>query len=401
MRPSEPTPSRDRVGGLVAGRYRLGPLLGSGGMASVYRAADESLGRTVAVKLFHAALTNAGDERRQAEEVTLLASLNHPALVTLFDAGRDPDGAFLVMEYVEGADLRTRLDSGPLAAQAVARIGADIASALAHIHARGVVHRDIKPANILLPMQTDSPGAPHAKLADFGIARLIDSTRLTATGTLIGTASFLSPEQARGIAVAEPSDVYSLGLVLLEALSGQRAFPGTAVESTVARLSRDPQIPGALGPGWTALLREATAREPAHRPRAEELAVRLHALAAETSTRVLPLDGSPFPGNAPTERLVPAASPTEPETAAESPTEPLDAGDAPTVHLRPRRAPRWMTKPLVILASAAALAAVIVAVIVGIPTTGADPGTDATVQYPAVDGDLGAHLAELQRSVEP
>ena len=379
-------------GRLVAGRYRLGPALGSGGMATVYGAVDESLGRRVAVKLFHADLANAGDERRQAEEVSLLAGLNHPALVTLFDAGRDNEGAFIVMELVEGVDLRTRLASGPLDPRQAADVGADIASALAHIHARGVAHRDVKPANILLPSGSGG-GVPHAKLADFGIARLIDSTRLTAAGAVVGTASFLSPEQARGEQVSTPSDVYSLALVLLEALTGERAFPGTAVESTMARLARDPDIPSRLGPAWVGLLSEATAREPADRPAAQELAARLLALGNEAvqdrATEAMS-----------TEVMSTEAMSTEVMAPADSATQQLAADDAPTRRLPAPATPRRNRRRALLTIGAAAVLVAVAAIGIRAILPASEPDAEPIV-YPAVEGPLGEHLAELQRSVEP
>ena len=378
---------------IIAGRYALAGLLGTGGMASVHRAEDRFLGRTVAVKLFHADLTNAGDERRQSEEVSLLASLNHPALVTLFDAGRDSDDAFLVMEFVDGSDLRVRLTQGTLDSAEAAGVGADVASALAHIHARGVVHRDVKPANILLPTGAVAPGMPRAKLADFGIARLIDSTRLTATGTLIGTAAFLSPEQARGGQVGASTDIYSLSLLLLEALTGQRSFQGSAVESTMARLTRDPEIPDTLDRAWATLLRQGTARTPDDRPTAEEFASRLRGLSADAGTLVLPVVATEVPAadtptellsaDAPTERLVPE------RTERLAPTTALPA--------RPRSGRR---RPAIIAAVILGLAAVGVVIAILIPRA-APEETPVTVQYPAVDGELGIHLGELQTSVEP
>ena len=414
MKPSEHVPEQGRT---VAGRYELRELLGTGGMASVHRADDRFLGRTVAVKLFHADLTNVGDERRQAEEISLLASLNHPALVTLFDAGRDSEDAFLVMEYVDGADLRVRLNDGPIGPREAARIGSDVAAALAHIHARGVIHRDVKPANILLPAPTGSSGVPHAKLADFGIARLIDSTSLTATGTLIGTAAFLSPEQARGGEVGAPTDVYSLSLVLLEALTGERAFPGSAVESTLARLTRSPDVPDTLGPEWSELLRRGTARTPGERPTAEEFSSRLRGLASDDSTLVLPTAPDPTdeterlaPADAATARLAPADAETERLIPADAATERLAPAAAATQRpARPDRpaAPRGAgtlprhRRPAIIAAAVLAVAAVALVVAVLVPRSAPADDADVTVQYPVVEGDLGAHLDELQRSVAP
>lgn len=363
---------------IVAGRYRIKDSLGAGGMATVYRAYDTQLERTVAIKLFHDGLAEDPDDPRQRAEVTLLASLAHPGLVALFDAGRDAQGAYLVMEYVEGENLREHLTRGPLDSRDVARIGAGLASALAYTHARSVVHRDIKPANILLPVDAGRAGTSYAKLVDFGIARLIDSTRITATGTLIGTAGFLSPEQARGAEVGSPSDIYSLGLVLLEALTGQRAFPGTPAESALARLASDPQIPSELGPVWNSVLREATARDPHDRPSAEEASERLRDLAdVPAPTLVMPASDQA------TEPLLPESTKTE---------------------LLPREtektAPRSSRRNVAIVAAiAAGVAAIAIASAFGVPLL--TPSEPPPTSYPAVEGQLGLHLQQLQERVEP
>lgn len=265
---------------LLGGRYRAQDLLGTGGGASVYRASDQSLGREVAIKMFAPATVDDDDYRRQHTEMQLLATLNHPGLVTLHDAGlhTDDSGAiasYLVMELVDGADLRKRLKSGPLVAEAVAELGADLSDALNYIHQNGVIHRDVKPANILVSGEEEQDTRLTAKLTDFGIARVMESTMATAHGATIGTANYLSPEQADGGKVGTSTDIYSLGLVLLECLTGEKAFPGPVVESAVARLLRDPEVPHTLGPEWVELLVSMTARNPADRPDAHEVAIRL------------------------------------------------------------------------------------------------------------------------------
>jgi hypothetical protein len=266
---------------VLDGRYVLGESLGQGGMARVYRAVDTVLDRTVAVKVFnqHSALPD-GEVRRSAE-VRLLAGMNHPGLVMVYDAGRDDSNpsdpfAYLVMELVDGTTLAKAIAHGPLPPTAVAAIGAQLAAALDHVHSRGVVHRDLKPANVLLARD---PDGTVAKLADFGVARLVDSTRLTGYGTTLGTPNYLSPEQATGEEVTPASDIYSLGLVLLEALTGERAYPGLGVEAVVQRLHHQPQIPDRLGPGWTSLLSAMTASKPASRPDAHTVDEALRALA--------------------------------------------------------------------------------------------------------------------------
>ena len=205
---------------VVAGRYRLGEVIGRGGMSSVYSARDRNLGRDVALKLFAPQAPDEGELKRQEAEIKMLATLNHPSLVTLFDAGTDnriPDEPrpFLTMELADGQDLRTRIRHSPVPLDELAVIGAGVADALSYVHSLGIIHRDIKPANILLAQTR--PGEPlRAKLTDFGIARITDATRLTETGAMVGTAAYLSPEQAMGSPLTPATDVYSLGLVLLE-----------------------------------------------------------------------------------------------------------------------------------------------------------------------------------------
>ena len=267
---------------LLAGRYLLGGVLGRGGMSTVHRADDQLLGRTIAVKLLSAQGSDPADAQRAQNEVAVLASLSHHALVTLYDADVAPTSGpgWLAMELVDGPSLSSRLAEGPLDATDAAQLLVDLAGALHVVQTAGIVHRDVKPSNVLLA-PSPVPGRRWSpKLADFGIASLVDSTRVTATGAVLGTAAYLSPEQALGTRVGPASDVYSLGLVVLEALTGERAFPGSMMESLTGRLHRDPVVPDALGPEWASLLRGMTAREADARPTALEVHARAEALVA-------------------------------------------------------------------------------------------------------------------------
>ncbi len=270
---------------MLADRYRIDEFVGAGGMASVFRATDQALGRTVAIKLFTPGTAGRGDEARQVSETRLLASLSHHALVTLFDAHLPERGdAFLVMEYIDGGTLDARLLGGVIGDEDATSLARELGEALHVVHGAGIIHRDVKPSNILLrpALTPQSPLRP--TLADFGIAYLIDTTRLTAPGTAIGTAAYLAPEQVRGAAPTTASDIYSLGLVLIEALTGRRAFAQqTPVEAIAARLSIQPEIPASLGPGWGALLTDMTARDPEQRPTALEVATRARLLDVEPS----------------------------------------------------------------------------------------------------------------------
>jgi tRNA A-37 threonylcarbamoyl transferase component Bud32 len=257
--------------GPIAGRYTLDRIIGSGAAAVVYEGHDVVADQTVAVKVYRqdgSVLTGI----QQSREIEALANLRHEGLVTLYDGGTEtcPDGrTYLVTDLVDGPTLAERLKGGPLDAATVRDLALGLAAALAHVHSRGFIHRDIKPANILL----DEGG--HPRLADFGIARALDGTVATATGAIAGTAAYLAPEQARGEAVESPADVYALGLVLLEALTGRREYPGTAVESATARLFRRPVVPAGLQWHLTSLLKSMTDPDPARRPTAAEVAAAL------------------------------------------------------------------------------------------------------------------------------
>ncbi|MFF9851170.1 serine/threonine-protein kinase [Streptomyces litmocidini] len=248
----------------VAGRYRLDRLLGRGGSADVYEALDLRLRRPVAVKVFRpedARRTQA----RCGEEARILARMQHPGLVTLYDAGDDEGRPYLVMQLVRGTTLRRRMTRTALRHAETCRMGTVLASALAHVHARGVVHRDVKPSNILL----DRTDAPH--LSDFGISRCFDGSADSAPeddGALVGTASYMAPEQALGRCAGPEADVYSLGLVLLEALKGETEYGGAPLEAALAHLDRPPVLPPGLPAELAALLTAMTARAPEARPEA-------------------------------------------------------------------------------------------------------------------------------------
>jgi serine/threonine protein kinase len=316
-----PTGGPERV---VADRYRLTSLLGRGGTAEVWKAEDDALGRSVALKL----VTVQTDESsaRAGEEARLLARLSHPSIVPVYDAGTDEHGRpWVVMELVEGETLSDTIGRGPIPSERTAVIGASVAQALAYCHAQGLVHRDVKPGNVLI----GNDG--RVRLTDFGIARLVDAARVTSTGMMVGTASFLAPEQVAGETVGPPADVYALGLVLLECLTGQREYAGSTVEVALARLHRQPVVPEDLPAGWSGLLRAMTAREPADRPLPAEAADELTAIAnggqATTAmaaptvaaarvdrtqvlsqTRVAPVPAAPVPA-APVSRPVAVARP--------------------------------------------------------------------------------------------
>ena len=205
------------------GRFRVLSELGRGAMGVVYRAEDTALGRVVAIK----AVALPGDpgerdqhEKRFLQEARAAGSIAHPGIVTIYDVGREGDAAFMAMELVEGLELRARLAQGRVRPSEAVAIAAAVAEALAHAHERGIVHRDVKPANIMVLADG------RVKLMDFGIARLAQPTVKTQTGTLLGSPQYMSPEQILGRPVDGRSDVFSLGLVLYEMLTGTRPFTG-------------------------------------------------------------------------------------------------------------------------------------------------------------------------------
>src|SRR5438067_3655239 len=246
----------------IAGRYRLVALLGRGGMSEVWAADDLELGRRVALKL----LAPDADRARFDREARAAASLAHPNITQLYDYGEAEGRPYMVLEYLPGGSLEDRLEEGtPLPDADAAHIATEMAAGLAHAHARGLVHRDLKPANVLFDAED------RAKIADFGIARMGNSGTLTEAGTVLGTASYISPEQAAGRAAGPPSDVYSFGVILFRMLTGRLPFVSTNAMELV-RMHRDDPPPAVSdfrrdAPAALATLAEAgLAKDPANRP---------------------------------------------------------------------------------------------------------------------------------------
>ena len=254
------------IGTILGGRYRLVESLGQGGMATIFRALDTQLGRDVAIKLLRPEYLEDPDfSSRFRQEAQNAASLNHPNVVSVYDYGEDPSGPYIVMEFVDGEDLASILRrTGPLPPAQAARIAAAVARALAAAHARGIVHRDVKPGNVLIGRDG------RVKVVDFGIARAVAEAQMTLPGTTLGSVHYFSPEQARGEPATNESDIYSLGIVLFEMLTGTRPWEGDSAASVaLARLTGpvpDPVlVRPSIPPDLAAITRKALAQSPIDR----------------------------------------------------------------------------------------------------------------------------------------
>jgi eukaryotic-like serine/threonine-protein kinase len=271
------------VGELIADRYELEELVGTGGMSSVYRARDKLLERDVALKVMHDRYTADGDYvERFRREARAVAQLSHPSIVTVIDRGEQDGRQFIVFEYVDGENLKSLVErEGPLPEREAVELALQIARALGFAHEHGLVHRDVKPQNVLL----NGDGA--AKVTDFGIARSLDvQGGLTQTGTVMGTSDYIAPEQARGQRVDAQSDVYSLGAVLYELLTGEVPFPADNFVAVAMRHINEPppsvrERRPDVSPRLDAAIRRAMAKEPRDRFRSmDELCDELTAVLA-------------------------------------------------------------------------------------------------------------------------
>ncbi len=333
---------------VLADRYRLDQPLATGGMGTVHRAFDQSLGRPVAVKVLrHSLASDPTFIERFRREARAAAALSHAGVARVFDYGERDGGPFIVMELVEGQNLAQRIaERGPLPWQDACALGAQVARALHAAHDLGLVHRDVKPANILL----DRNGI--AKVTDFGIARAAQATTLTRTGMVLGSANYVAPEQAQGVTVKAAADQYSLGCVLFEAITGAPPYRGANAVAIATQhvdapvpnpRNRLPSLPGHVA----ALLMRALAKDPADRfPSADAMAAALAAAGSPTASSNPgqpsgrpPVNGLPIAATQPLGGGgTPHPSPAYPNDTAPLPW-PLPPGPAP--RSAPRRGRGW------------------------------------------------------------
>ena len=293
---------------ILARRYELQELIGGGGMADVYKAQDKLLDRAVAVKILHQQYANDAEfVEKFRREATAAAKLAHPNIVNIYDVGEDGGSQYIVMEYVSGPTLKEVIQQkGCLEPIEAVRIAKEIASALESAHRNNLVHCDIKPHNILVVPDG------HIKVTDFGIARAVSASTMTYSGSVMGSVHYFSPEQAKGTVITTKSDVYSLGVVLYEMLTGQLPFNGeTSVSIALKHLQEEPvpirQLNPSIPPVLEAIVQKAMSKDPADRPSSTELYADLNqakAMLADRGTSQEAVSNDPF-----ATRMIPRITP--------------------------------------------------------------------------------------------
>jgi eukaryotic-like serine/threonine-protein kinase len=401
---------------LISDRYRLGDRLGSGGMSSVYKATDRVLERTVAVKVLAEHLSD--DEKfvaRFRREALAVAKLIHPNIVQVYDTGVDHDRHYIVMEYVEGRSgaqlLQTRGRLGP---QSAGEIGIQACSGLEYAHRQGIIHRDVKPGNLMVlggparrrdsaPLAQDPPtGEMLVKLTDFGIARAAEQTRITQVGSVVGTAAYLAPEQARGEEATPASDVYALGVVIYQLLTGRLPWEGSTLaelairrenERPLSPSSYDSAVPGELS---TAVLRSLESEPDRRYSTARELAAALGAGLAgrEPPDATAPTRALSETPTAATRRL-PASEPAPPPRPVLRPAPPRPVPAARPATRRSAASRVWGIVGILLVI--ALLAAVIAAIVLLTTNAGQNTGPGELIkdtlndQINAIKDFINAH----------
>jgi serine/threonine-protein kinase len=384
---------------LVAGRYRLGALLGRGGMGEVRAASDEALGRDVAVKLLHDGL--AGDERvsrRFEHEARAAARLTHPNVVRVYDAGEHRGRPFIVMERLDGGTLADEIARGPLSEARVRFVGVQVLEALAAAHKHGVLHRDIKPSNVMI--------APDGsvRVADFGIAKSELDTGGTTTGTVVGTLGYLPPERLQGHPATAASDCYAVGVLLYEALSGRRPFEGDNPVAVLTKVQQgDPPPLSELRPDVSPSLPTAIKRAMALDPSRRFASAAEFADALRNPDAFAPDDTVAMP----IER--PAAPPVEraPLRPPDRPSTPPPFRVSPPTDVRATSPARRKTSAARVALLLIVLALIGAAIGAGIGflffrDDDAAPSTSATLtSEPAEPGDVNTALVQLEEAITP
>jgi non-specific serine/threonine protein kinase/serine/threonine-protein kinase len=307
------------VAALVDQRYRLSSLIGKGGMGEIWVATDTRLRRDVAVKLLRGDL--AGDpslRRRFEQEARLAAQVGHHNIVTIFDVGEDGGVPYIVMERLPGRTLADAIAAGPLDEATVRRVASQVLDALQAAHAAGVLHRDIKPSNVLLAADGT------AKVADFGIAKAVEAADVTLTGTVLGTPAYLAPERIHGARATESADIYAVGVLMYEMLTGSKPFEAATPFALYEAISGDSVSPitelrSDVSQGIAAIVATAMARDPGKRFRSA--AAMRDALMTSRHAALDPATAATEPAIRPprvdrTERLAPAAAPPRPRSRA-------------------------------------------------------------------------------------
>ncbi len=397
-------------GGVISDRYELEGRLGSGGMSSVYKATDHVLERTVAVKVLADHLSD--DEKfvaRFRREALAVAKLIHPNIVQVFDTGVDDDRHYIVMEYVEGRSGAQLLSSNRLlGAEEAVSIGTQACAGLEYAHRLGIIHRDVKPGNLMvIGGPAADGGGPNGemtvKLTDFGIARAGEQTRLTQVGSVVGTAAYLAPEQARGEEAGPASDVYALGVVIYQLLTGRLPYEGSSLaELAVRRESERPLSPSAYNPDVPESLSAAVLESLQGDPTARFRTARAlsDALRAGLAGQDYDLDPSEAPtayaGPTDATRTLPStrhepATPVSPQQRRRPPQRPPRPVIQPAARRPPAgRTARWVAAAIVI--------ALVIAVIVGLVAL-ANSSSQSVDANDVVQQDIGQQIDKLEQFI--